>query len=822
MSPSSSSSTPASTASGGTISPPLLPLLVLLFVGSGCAALIYEIVWFQLLQLIVGSSAASMAVVLATFMGGMCAGSVLLPKYIKPDHHPLRVYAKLEIAIGILGIIILFGLPLTGGLYTMIGGSGLFGVFTRALFCAIWLLPPTILMGATLPAISRWVETTPKGVSWLGFFYGGNIAGAVVGGLVAGFYLLRVHDMTVTTFVAVGINFLVGFAGMQLANHTSYTPTPAKTVAEEAEAEAAMDDGVDRRPIYIAIGLSGLTALAAEGVWTRLVTLLLGGTTYTFSIILGAVLIGLGIGSTVGATLERSLSNPRLALAWCQLLLVATLGYAAYMLMAALPYWPINPGLSSSPWFTLQIDFVRALTALLPASILWGASFPLALGSVARRGEDPGRLVGRVYAANTLGAIIGAILGTVVLIPTMGTQNAQRLLMAIAAASAIIAFLAAYPKGSTAGYALSAVSVVAAGLFAVGTPQLPMLLVEYGRYSATRYYDHGDSVFVGEGMNSSMAVSRSANGVLNYHNAGKVQASSEPQDMRLQRMLGHLTTLLPTSKNQEILVIGCGAGVTAGATSVDPDVAHVHIAEIEKLVPYTVSKYFGEQNFNVVDNPKTIVHIDDARHFLLTTNQKFDAITSDPFDPWVKGAATLYSKEFFLAAKDHLNEGGVVTVFVQLYEAGTEAVKSEIATFFQAFPNAIVFANTYQGQGYDVVLVGQKTDGPIDVDRIQAKLSDPKYAKMSQSLAEIGMNNAIDLLGTFSGRGSMLRSWLADAQVNTDHNLRLQYLAGLGVNAYEQVNIQRELEAGKAYPEDLFKGSPETLGMLKSAIMGGR
>jgi spermidine synthase len=224
----------------------------------------------------------------------------------------------------------------------------------------------------------------------------------------------------------------------------------------------------------------------------------------------------------------------------------------------------------------------------------------------------------------------------------------------------------------------------------------------------------------------------------------------------------------------------------------------------------------------VVDNPKVHVRIDDARHFLITTDQKFDAITSDPFDPWVKGAATLYSKEFFLAAKDHLNDGGVVTVFVQLYEAGTEAVKSEIATFMQAFPNAIVFANTYQGQGYDVVLVGQKTDGPIDVDRIQAKLSDPKYSLMAQSLSEIGMNSAIDLLGTFSGRGSMLRSWLADAQVNTDRNLRLQYLAGLGVNAYEQVNIQRELEAGKAYPEDLFKGSPETLGMLKGAIMGGR
>ena len=207
-------------------------------------------------------------------------------------------------------------------------------------------------------------------------------------------------------------------------------------------------------------------------------------------------------------------------------------------------------------------------------------------------------------------------------------------------------------------------------------------------------------------MNSSMAVSRLSNGVLNYHNAGKVQASSEPQDMRLQRMLGHLTTLIPENP-RNVLVIGCGAGVTAGAVSVDPKVERVVIAEIEPLVPEVVSTYFSEHNFAVVQNPKVHVQIDDARHYLLTTDQKFDAITSDPFDPWVKGAATLYTKEFFEVAKAHLNPGGVITVFVQLYESGMAAVKSEIATFMEVFPNGVVFGNTYQGGGYDVVLMAR-------------------------------------------------------------------------------------------------------------------
>jgi spermidine synthase len=751
-------------------------------------------------------------------MGGMCAGSLLLPRYVKTDQHPLRVYGLLELGIAVLGVIVLIGLPLTGKAYITIGGTGAFGLISRALFCAIWLLPPTILMGATLPAIARWVETTPRGISWMGFFYGGNIVGAVVGSLMAGFYLLRVHDMTVASLVAVGLNVAVGVAGLQLAKATSYVPTVAPDARPTTPVSQAVDaDQGSRRAIYVAIALSGMTALAAEGVWTRLVTLLLGGTVYTFSMILGVVLIGLGIGSTIGATLERSIANPRLALGWCQLLLVGTIGYAAYMLGANIPFWPINPGLSSNPWYTLQIDFVRCLVALLPSAILWGASFPLALGSVARRGEDPGRLVGRVYAANTVGAIFGSILGSVVLIQAFGTQNAQRLLLVVAAVSAAIVFISAFPRRRQAGLAYVGVATLAAVFFASVAPPILPQLIGYGRYMATRQYDQASFIFWDEGMNSSMAVSELSNGVRNYHNAGKIQASSEPQDMRLQRMLGHLTTLLPANPSS-VLVIGCGAGVTAGATSINPDVSKVTIAEIEKLVPKFVATYFGDHNYNVVDNPKTEIHIDDARHFLVTTDQKFDAITSDPFDPWVKGAANLYSREFWQIAKDHLNPGGVVTVFVQLYESGTAAVKSEIATFRQVFPNAIIFANTVNGQGYDVVLVGQKDPGPIDIDEVQRKLSDPRYAAVAQSLAEIGMYSAVDLFSTFSGQGPMLDAWLADAEINTDRNLRLQFLAGLGVNAWEQVDMYRNMIANRRYPENLFQGSPDHIDALRNAM----
>ena len=199
-----------------------MPALLLLFVASGCAALIYEIVWFQLLQLVIGSSAVSLAVLLGTFMGGMCLGSFLLPRYISAREHPLRVYAFFEIGIGVLGLLILFGVPALANIYTAWGGPGPFGLLFRAVVASFFLLPPTILMGATLPAMSRWVETSPQGVAWLGYFYGGNTGGAVVGSLLAGFYLLRVYDMATATYVAVALNILVGALALLVARATPY------------------------------------------------------------------------------------------------------------------------------------------------------------------------------------------------------------------------------------------------------------------------------------------------------------------------------------------------------------------------------------------------------------------------------------------------------------------------------------------------------------------------------------------------------------------------------------------------------------------------
>ena len=781
----------------------LLPALLLLFIGSGCAALIYEVVWFQLLELVIGSSAVSIGVLLGTFMGGMCLGSLLLPRLTPPDAHPLRLYAYLELGIGLVGLIVLFAMPLIGGAYTAWAGSGVVGLLLRGIVAGICLLPPTMMMGATLPAMSRWVEATPRGVSWLGFFYGGNTAGAVVGCLLAGFYLLRVHDVAFATYVAVALNVTVAVIAFLIAR---LSPLEAPAAAAPS---FVMVSG--RTVVYIVIGLSGLTALSSEVLWTRTLSLLIGATTYTFSLILAVFLFGIGLGSSVGAALARTLDRPRVVLAWAQLSLCVAMAWTSYIVTESLPYWPVNPSIVTDFWFQFQLDLTRVLFAVLPPSILWGASFPLALASVASRDEDPARLVGGVYAANTLGAIIGSLGSSLLLTIWLGTQKSQQLMILIAAASGLLLLLRERVSALAVG-----IATVVASVLALTVQPVPGILVAYGRYAVSQQ-GQSDIIYVGEGWNASVAVSERSNGVRNYHNAGKVQASSEPQDMRLQRMLGHLTTLIPKDPKR-VLVIGCGAGVTAGAVSIEPRLEHQVIAEIEPLVPRVVSEYFSEHNFAVVQNPKVQVHIDDARHYLFTTDEKFDAITSDPLDPWVKGAAMLYTREFFELVKQHLNPGGVVTLFVQLYESNTEAVKSEIGTFFEAFPNGMIFANTYNGQGYDLVLLGQIEPTKIDIDEMEERLKKPEYAPVAQSLREIGMFSATDLFATYAGTAKDYEGWLKDAQINRDRNLRLQYLAGRGLNLYRADVIFADMLNYAKEPDGVFTGSPEKLQTLIQRI----
>jgi spermidine synthase len=820
-----------------------LPILLALFAASGCAALIYEIVWFQMLELVIGSTALSLAVLLGTYMGGMGLGSLLLPRIIPPERHPLRVYAGLELVIGAMGIILLFGMPFVGRLYAAGAGAGL---PLRGLVSAVCLLLPTMAMGATLPLVSRWIQTTPQGASWMGFLYGSNTLGAVAGCLLAGFYLLRVHDIAVATFTAAAINTAVAGLALLLAARNPRSAPAAPFRAATAESEKGHGG------ILAAIALSGLTALGAEVIWTRLLSLMLGGTVYAFSIILAVFLAGLGVGSAVGSAAARGTASPRRALAVCQALLTAGIAWTAFLLARSLPFWPINTMLSRSPWSIFQLDFVRCLWAVFVPACLWGASFPLALAAVVPRGRDAGRSVGRVYASNTAGAIIGSILFSLFLIPRLGTAGSQKLIIFLSAVACVIAlapfrrvkgraFTAeADPRlkrgAATAAAAfemaggttrhdpgfgmgdavLGGTALILAVVLAWSVPRLPWELVAWGRSLPTRTAT-SQALYVGEGMNSSVAVTKLEGGTLNFHVSGKVEASSDPTDMRLERMLGHLPALLhPRPKS--VLIVGCGAGITAGTFVTYPGVERIVICEIEPLIPRVVARFFGVENHGVLDDPRVQVVFDDARHFILTAREKFDIITSDPIHPWIKGSAALYSHEYFQMGRARLKPGGLITQWVPLYESTPETVKSELATFFSVFPDGSIWGNDIDGMGYDIVLLGQEGPLAVDLDALEARLARPDYQVAAQSLRDVGFTSAFGLFSTYAGRGPDFRDWLKDAAVNRDRNMRLQYLAGLGLNTAQSVRIYDEILRRRTFPEGAITGRDDKLALLRELI----
>ena len=627
--------------------------------------------------------------------------------------------------------------------------------------------------------------------------------------------------------------------------------------------------------------------MGAEVVWTRLLSLMLGATVYTFSIILAMFLVGLGIGSSAGAFLARRPARARVALGVCQGLIAGAAAWGAFMITRFIPYWPINPietTKESGPWYIFLLDLLRAGCAVLPAAVLWGASFPLALAAVAARNQDSGRMVGGVYAANTVGAIIGSLAFSMLVIPQIGTQWGQRFIIILAAVSALVAFAPffksrqetkkkgakrrgrtrAFIKGRLAG-AFSPLAIVA--LLVVLVSPVPWVAVAYGRNSSgwmkkarrvlcrkgcalevlTRMPINRYCIYIGEGMNVSVAVTKSTSRLALFSWGG--------QGAGLERYPGHAIAAdagapVGTGRTnpddvKDVLVVACGAGVTAGSFMPYPIIERITICDIEPLVPKVVTPMFGETNYHIVDgidkeNPHMVegkevkVVYDDGRHYIRTLpkDAKFDIITSDPIDPWVKGCAALNTVEYYQMCREHLKPGGVMSLWIPIYESDNETIKSVIATFFQVFPNGMLFSNDLNGKGFDAVLLGQVEPTRIDLDKLHEKLNSPDYAAVKESLMEVGFgadkagiiwrpniwgNPEIALLATYAGRGSDMGEWMKGAQINTDRNLRLQYLAGMSLNRHMETEILNGILKYYRFPEDVFIGSAERVREMRLA-----
>lgn len=779
-----------------------LPELLFLFAGSGCAALIYEVVWFQMLELVVGSSAVSLAVLLGTFMGGMGLGTLALPKLVPSRFHPLRVYAALEFGVAVFSALVVCALPAAGRLYSEIAGVGRLDYFWRAMVGVTLLLPPTTLIGATLPAVARWTELNRQGASRLGACYGINTVGAVIGSLVTGFLLLRIYDGFVATAVAVGLDMAVALVALLLARKTSGDSAPL--CPSEGVVNPTLPHPVFAR-VLVVIGLSGFCALAAEVLWTRLLSLMLGGTVYNFSIILSAFLTGLGLGGLLGSMIARRATQPHQWLGLCQLLQVFGVVWCTDLLTHTLPFWPGTNVADATLSHQLVTDFFRTSIAVLPATILWGASFTLALSAASGASHDPGRSVASIYFSNTLGAVLGAVLGSLVLLPCLGTPHSEGVLIFFSLTSAILLLR---PK-TKLQYGLFAAAAAFAVLLMLKPSTVAWQVVAYGRHAA-----EGDQtarvLYLGEGSQATVAVSENFIGTRYFHVSGKTEASTHFLDMRLQRMLGHLPALVHPHP-RSVLVVGLGSGVTAGCFVLHPSIERIVICEIEPLIARHVAGFFAEQNYDVLSDPRVEIVYDDARHFLATTRETFDIITSDPIHPWVKGAAKLYSEEYFALCARHLNPGGVVTQWVPFYSSSRDVVRSEVATFFSVYSGGTIWGNDMGGHGYDSVMLGSVIPLRIDVDAMKARLDRPDFQRIRDSLAEVRFGSVVELLATFAGRDQELKGWWGGAEINRDRSLRLQYLAGLSVNSRAGAAAYEEMVGSRGYPSGLFWGQADDI-----------
>lgn len=625
-----------------------------------------------------------------------------------------------------------------------------------------------------------------------GLLYGGAAVGAALGCVIAGFYTLRLYDQTTTLVAAAAIGLIV-------AGVAKWLPTRPDQ-AESAEAEEFEPD-FDRRTILWTTALAGAASLGASIVWTRLLGMLMGSTTYVFTIIITALPLGVGLGAVAGAWIGRR-ATPRLALGGCHILMPIAMAWTCYTISDSMPYWPVNPFLASSPLFTFQIDMARVLWAVLPSALLWGASFALALAAAGSSSA--------VYVANAAGAVVSVLGISLLVVPAMGTQMAQRIAILLAAAGALTT-LGPYVRRYNAnalGAALSG-SLMLAIWLATQVNAVPGEFIAYGRQMSTML-GQSQIVYTAEGVNSSVAISTWAANQVYLNVNGHVQATTELYDLALQRMIAHLPGILhPNPKS--VLGIGFGAGVSSGSFTRYPSIEHITIVEAEPVIPPASSKYFAKQNYDVAMNPKAKIVFDDARHFMFTTNDKFDIIATDPMDVFAKGTAAMYSKEYFEAVKEHLNPGGFVTLYVPLYETDERTVQGELATFFNVFPNASVWANTREGAGYDMVVLGQADPLKIDIDEVQARLNRDDYGPVRESLMEIGISNPAALFKKYTGRQRDLGRWFADTEITTDGNLRLMYTAGWAINSYMADSIYRQMLRYRQVPRDMFAGDPDTI-----------
>ena len=748
----------------------------------------------RMLGLVFGATTIAISVVLAAFMGGLAFGSSLAAKFAARITRPLRAYAWIEIAIGLYALALPTALRAIDYLDTTLWQRIQPGAFSfaivRFVLAALVLLIPTTFMGATLPvivaAIRQCGATAPRIISR---FYGLNLIGAIMGTLAAGFLLLPSFGMRVTNWIAALSNLVIGMVVLIFAPRASVpsgvsSQGPDSNVAT-SKARFVSHAPVDRALWFTCAFASGFVTIGMQVVWARILSMIIGSSTYAFTMVLALFLVGLAIGAwIVGFRKNTETVRLRRVVFVVQGLIVLSL-FGSFRLTSAVPGFLIRIG------FTLGIDSWHGLLALqafaatvlvvLPATLM-GMIMPLVLIWTAG-GHAPEKLVGQAYALNTVGAISGAIVTTFVLVPVATTRLAVFTMVAI---SIFIAAVAYRPKKASADVALArslavggAAALTIAGLFL--WPRLNLNELSIGAYDSfvrvlaqsrsvpdqpLRPNDH-QLLMYDEGRTATVSVRRDW-GITSVAINGRTNAS-DADDMPTQIILGQLG-VLTAPKLDRALLVGFASGVTAGSVLQSP-IQTVECVELERSA-ISSARFFEHVNNRPLNDPRLRMIVDDARTYLRVNPTKYDLIISEPSHPWVPGVANLFTREFFSLGRERLQDDGIFVQWFQIYQLSNESLRSILATFHEAFPHVAVFRVQGAAKGKDLILLGSRQ--PIDLIGMAQRLNLPR---IQLELSRIGLHSPEDVRAWFVCDEKVLGPAVTGAVVNTDDNMHVETVA---------------------------------------------
>jgi len=756
------------------------------FVVSGATGLIYEVLWARMLGLVFGATTLAVSTVLAAFMGGLALGSALAGKLAPRVRKPLSTYGWMEIGVAIYALLVPLLFRWIDHVYVLIWQQLQPGYFAFSLWrfflSGLVLLVPTTLMGATLPVLAAaLIRSSERDSNSVTRLYACNLAGAIAGTLAAGFVLLPALGIRTTIAVAAMLNVMVGIVAIVLQRRTADASIVDEAQFEVDEPEVTVDRG--RFWLFAALA-SGFVTISTQVSWTRVLTMIIGSSTYAFSIVVALFLIGLAGGAWLVARKDRS-ERLRPFILKVEVLTAVSVLLSLFVLNR-IPALLINLGLrfQISSWAgLLSLQILSAILLILVPALLMGMVMPLVLvWAVSDRQKAVAR-VGRSYAINTIGAIAGAFITGFILIPKTST----RFTLLLAATCCLFVAGAAYrPVGSDPALkravAIGVTPILALMLFIIAPP-MNLADLSIGAYDSlvrvlaqTREGVANDSqqakqgdvhelLMYEEGPTATVSVRRDQDTVSMAIN-GRTNASDSIYDMPTQVMLGQLP-LLVAPKIDTGLIIGYATGITLGSMLQSP-IQSVTCVELESGT-VAASRFFEHMNNRPLDDPRTNLIIDDARTFLSVTPNRYDIIVSEPSHPWVPGVANLFTQDFFELGRARLNDEGIWVQWVQIYQLSTESLRSVLATYHKVFPHVLVFRVGGVNKGKDLLLIG--SNRTLSLDRLSERLADPR---VSAELARVDLKNEADIRKWFVCDETKLGPAVAGAKINTDDNMHIE------------------------------------------------